>query len=401
MIGLIGIKKDVPINIREKLTVKESQKEYILKELLNKVKEIVIVSTCNRTEIYLNHSLNSDEILKEVFKINDWDMELLQYIFYREGIAVYKHLFEVACGYHSKIIGEDQILGQIKESYNYSMNLNGTKGELGRLFQEAVTCGKRFRKEANLFEIPVSAVSIVVNSLIKRQCKKVMVIGYGEIGSLAIKYLLSHKIKDIYLVLRNPKKAEELKNKGVNVLTFKEKGDYINEMEAIISCTSAPHIVINRKDINKEGKDLVIYDMAVPRDVEEGLANFKRVEVFNIDGISKIEDENRNLRIEKMNSYRYIIYKYIREYDEWVKVRKLSPIISELKKSGMSISEKRILTFKHKSKNDEDLKLANMLIKSTSDLYVNRAIEVLKEECLKEGGEECLRIIQKIFLEEK
>ncbi|MDS0524264.1 glutamyl-tRNA reductase [Clostridium sp. SHJSY1] len=401
MIALIGIKRDVSINIREKLTIKESKKEYVLKELLKEVREIVIVNTCNRTEIYLNHSLEKEAVLKEVFRIIDWDSELLQYIFYREGLDVYRHLFEVSCGYHSKIIGEDQILGQIKESHNFSTNLNGTKGELGRLFQEAVTCGKRFRKEANLFEIPVSSVSIVVNSLIKRKCKKVMVIGYGEIGSLTIKYLLSHKINDIYLVLRDPRKAEDVEKDGVKILTFKQKSDYINGMDCIISCTSAPHIVIGKNDIHEEGKKIVIYDMAVPRDVDEELEKLNRVEIFNIDEISKIEDENRSLRVEKMNSFRFIIDKYIEEYDEWLRLRKLSPTIRKLKESGNIISEKRIETFKNKSQNQANLNLASKLIKSTSDAYVNRAIDILKEECLNGGSEECLRIIKKIFLEEK
>ncbi|MBD7911658.1 MULTISPECIES: glutamyl-tRNA reductase [Clostridium] len=399
MIGLIAIKRDVQINIREKLTIKESKKEDIINELLKKVEEVVIVSTCNRTEIYLNHSLDKDKVIKEIFKISDWDTELLSYIFYREGRDVYKHLFEVACGYHSKIMGEDQILGQVKEAHNYSAKLKGAGGELGRLFQEAVTCGKKFRKEANLFEIPVSAVSIAVNSLIKRECKKVMVIGYGEIGKLTIKYLLSHKIKDIYLVLRDSKKAEELN--GVNILNFKEKSKYINDMDAVVSCTSAPHVVISRNNIDEKGKDIIIYDMAVPRDVDEDLINIDRVKVFNIDEISKIEDDNRSLRVQRMNSYRYIIEKYIKEYDEWIKLRKLSPTIRNLKDNGKKISEKRILTFEHKSKSQEDLALAKMLINSTSDSYVNRAIEVLKEEWLKDGGEECLRIIRKIFLEEK
>lgn len=402
MIALIGIKRDVPINIREKLTIKESKKEHILEELLKKVKEIVIVNTCNRTEIYLNHSLDKDEMLEEVFRIINWDSEFLNYIFYREGATVYRHLFEVSCGYHSKIIGEDQILGQIKEAHNYSVELNGAKGELDRLFQEAVTCGKRFRKEANLFEIPVSSVSIAVSNLIKRQCKKVMVIGYGEIGKLSIKYLLSHKITDIYLVLRDPKKAEDAKKDGIKILTFNQKSDYINEMDCIISCTSAPHVIVGKNDIHEEGKDLVIYDMAVPRDVDEELAKLHRVKIYNIDEISKVEDENRTLRVEKMNSFRFIIDKYIEEYDEWAKLRKLSPIIREIKESSTKIGEKRIETFKNKnkSKNFEDLNLASKLIRSTSDAYVNRAIEVLKEECLKGGSEECLNIIKKIFIEE-
>lgn len=104
-------------------------------------------------------------------------------------------MFEVCSGFHSKILGEDQILGQVKDAYEEALEFKAVSLELHRLFQEAITCGKRFRKEAKLFEIPVSSSSIVVSEAIKRECTKFMVLGYGEVGQLVMKYLLSHKIQ--------------------------------------------------------------------------------------------------------------------------------------------------------------------------------------------------------------
>ncbi|MBE6049076.1 MAG: glutamyl-tRNA reductase [Clostridium sp.] len=399
MIAFIGIKKNTEIYIREKLTIKSDRKDEILENFLEKFKEVVILNTCNRTEIYFSYSASNTEILKDVFEILNWDEELKEYIFYIEGEDVYKHLFEVACGYHSKIVGEDQILGQIKDAYKDSIEAGACNKELGRLFQEAITCGKKFRSEAKLYEIPVSSVSIAVSNLVKDKNESVMVIGYGAVGRLAIKYLLSHNITNIYLALRNKRKAMELEETSVKIIDFEDRREYINKVDCIISCTSAPFTVINKEDIVEEGKPLVIYDMSVPMDVHKDVALLDRIVVYNIDEISKIEDENKSLRVERMNSKKYIVDKYIKEYGAWVKLRSISPLIQELRLKGKNICEKRITTFEHKSKSKEDVDLVNMLIKSTSDTYINRAIEVLKQETL-DGGEECLKIIKKIFLME-
>jgi glutamyl-tRNA reductase len=134
-----------------------------------------------------------------------------------------KHLFEVSCGYHSKIKGEDQILGQIKTAYKESLDIKGTSKVLGRLFESAIACGKKFRNEAKLYEIPVSSISIVANKFIEMNCKKIMILGFGEIGQLAVKYFLQNQFEEIYLVLRDLSKAADLKDTKIKLLTFEEK----------------------------------------------------------------------------------------------------------------------------------------------------------------------------------
>jgi glutamyl-tRNA reductase len=270
--------------------------------------------------------------------------------------------------------------------------------ELHRLFQEAITCGKRFRKEAKLFEIPVSSSSIVVNESISNGCTKFMVLGYGEVGKLVVKYLLSHGVKRIYLVVRNNKIKDEIQDERIKIIGFEEKNKYIDEVECIIGCTSAPHAVVNKSDINEKGNKLIIYDLSVPRDVEKEVALLDRAEVYNIDTISRINDKNKKLRKEKMEENRHIMTKYLKEYEDWLKLRSVSPEIKRLKALGNEISEKRIRTFSHKSNSEKDINLANKLIKSTSDFYINRAIEVIKEEALKGCSEECMKIIEQIFI---
>jgi len=398
MIGLIGIRKNTPLDIREKFIIKPKKYEEYINELLKEMKEVVILATCNRTEIYFNASFNEEELLKKIFDIFNWDNDYKQYVFITNSKDVYRHLFEVCCGFHSKILGEDQILGQIKNVYEESLNIKAVTLELHRLFQEAITCGKRFRKEAKLFEIPVSSSSIVVNESISNGCTKFMVLGYGEVGKLVVKYLLSHGVKRIYLVVRNNKIKDEIQDERIKIIGFEEKNEYIDEVECIIGCTSAPHAVVNKSDINEKGNKLIIYDLSVPRDVEKEVALLDRAEVYNIDTISRINDKNKKLRKEKMEENRHIMTKYLKEYEEWLKLRSISPEIKRLKALGNEISKKRIQTFSHKSNSEKDINLANKLIKSTSDFYINRAIEVIKEEALKGCSEECMKIIEKIFV---
>jgi glutamyl-tRNA reductase len=342
--------------------------------------------------------LKEEEGLKKIFEILGWDIELKEACFYLEEKGAVRHLMEVVCGFHSRILGEDQILGQIKEAYFSAYKIGAVKNELQRLFQEAITCGKKFRTEGKLYEIPVSSASIAVNEAIKKGAKNIMVIGYGEVGKLVFKYALSNNINDLNLIVRNVEKIQGIEDKRVKVINYQEGRKIINDMDAVISCTSAPHLIIEKEHINEEGKKLIIFDLALPRDIDEKIKDFKRIELYDIDDISSMDDENKKIRKERMEEFRSIINKYIDDYLNWKSIKEISPIIQKIKENSNDIVEKRETTLKNKCNDKKDIEIANRLIKSTSDYYVNRAIEVLKEEKLKGQEEECIRILEKIFI---
>ena len=401
MIQVIGIKKNIELEIREKLALNIKKQEEYTKELLNYFNEVVIISTCNRTEIYFNSFYTGEEGLKKIFEVFKWDLNLKKYCFYLGEENTVRHLMEVVSGFHSRILGEDQILGQVKNAYKQALNLGSVKSELQRLFQDAITCGKRFRTEGKLYEIPVSSASIAVNEAISLGAKNFMVIGYGEVGKLVVKYALSHDVTSLILVVRNVEGITDLKDSRVKIMNYEDGREFINRAECIISCTSAPHLIIEENHINEEGNPLIIFDLALPRDVAKEIGDYKRIKLYDIDDISSMDDINKKLRDERMQYFKYITNDFIEEFTEWKKLRAISPYIRDIKESGNRVVEERCDTFYHKCKNTEDIKLANLLIKSTSDTYVNRAIEVLKEEKLKGCEDECLRILQKIFKMEK
>ena len=305
---------------------------------------------------------------------------------------------EVVCGFHSKILGEDQILGQIKEAYSLAMEVESINHELQRLFQEAITCGKKFRTEGKLYEIPVSSASISVSEAMKNDARKIMVIGYGEVGGLVVKYALSNDIEVLNLVVRNVDKVTDISDNRVKVMKYEDAREIINDMDCVISCTSAPHLIIEKKHINEIGKDIIIFDLAMPRDIDERIKEFNRVKLYDIDEISSIDDENKNLRKKRMLEFKYITKEYIDNYIEWKSLREVSIVIKDMKKNSSKVIKDRQKTLQNKCRDKKDIEIAEMLIKSTSDYYVNRAIEVLKEEQLKGQGEECVKILKKIFL---
>ncbi|MGL5414946.1 MAG: glutamyl-tRNA reductase [Clostridium sp.] len=396
MIGLLGVKKDTPLEIREKFSVSNKMKENAIEKLKDSVEELIILSTCNRTEIYFNHFLEDGEILKKIFEAFNFDKKYIEYVFIVHEDTAIKHLFLVVCGFHSKILGEDQILGQIKDAFNYSLEKKLIKNELLRLFQGAITCGKRFRYEAELYKIPVSSASISVNKCIEDNLRTVMVLGYGDVGKLVVKGLLSHKyISKVFIVVRDKGKVLESDDR-IEVLTFEEKNRFINEVEGIISCTAAPHTVVKKEDLKVEGEKIDIFDLALPRDVDLELYKNDRFKILNIDNISKIDDINKELRKEKMEEFKFLIDRFIKEYLDWLKIREISPYIKKIREKESLEKEKRYDTYKRKTKKEE--KIVETMIKSMGNLYASKAIEVLKEEALKGREKECLEILTKIFL---
>jgi glutamyl-tRNA reductase len=398
MLGLIGIRKNIDIKIREKFNISDKKRVVALGLLSNIFEDVVILSTCNRTEIYFNNSLG-EEGLKKVFHILDWEDRLMEYTFYIEGNDAQKHLFEVICGFHSKILGEDQILGQIKDAYEISLQLKVVKVNFQKLFEEAIGCGKKFRSESKLYEIPVSSSSIAVNTAINLGAKNFMIMGYGTIGKLVVKYALASELDNIKLVVRDKQKVEEIEDNRFNIMEYDESRDYLNEMDAVISCTSAPHFLIHRKDIDKQGKRIILMDLALPRDIDYSLKDYGRVLLYDIDDISKLDDENKKLRLDKMKTNKYIIDEHLSQYREWLQTREVSNYIKCFKEVESTVVNDRVESFKNKSKSEKDLELAEVLIKSTADYYVNKAIKVLKEEKLKGREEECMRILKEIFME--
>lgn len=397
MIQLIGLNSNCTVEIRERFAINKNSLKECMGNILNFCMEAIIISTCNRTEIYYDSKECDESNIERIFEALGWDCSLRKYIFHIEDIAAARHLMEVACGFHSRIMGEDHILGQIKEAYSEALKVKSVNGELQKLSELAITCGKEFKFKSKLYNIPISAPSIAVSESRRRNSKSFMVIGFGDMGKLVVKYIMSGEFERLYIVVRN-KDSVNIKHERVTVVDFNDRKNYYADIDCVISCTSAPNTVVNKDDLPH--KKMLVFDLAVPRDVEEEVKNLKDVDVYSIDGLSSIDIENKEKRKQLMNENRFIVDDYLEKFLEWQSICQVSHNIKRFADYREQVCTKRYTVFKNKKYTKDNDKLAETLIKSASNVYVNRAIEVLKEEQLKGRAQECLRILEKIFCPE-
>jgi len=394
MIQMIGIRKNVKVHIREKLSIMNDDLESVMDRLRVLCKEVVVISTCNRTEIYYIAESNGAGTIGAIFEVLRWDKAYTEHVFHLMHKDAVKHLLEVACGFHSKILGEDQILGQIKNAFGLAKQM-GTSGKyLSKLFQTAITCSKQFRNKSQLHRFPVSSSSIVVREAKQRNVRKYMVLGYGDVGKLTAKYILDSGCEQMYIAVRNPEKVD-ISGHNIKVIDFAVRNNFYQEVECIISCTAAPHTVVKKEDL--PGNHLLIFDLAVPRDVEENTVELDNVMLYDIDKVSALSNAFSMKRKDLMESYRYIISEAIVGYLQWLDIDRIAPVIHSMKEISRYESSSRLKSFKNKMHTRNHLELAEMLIESASNEFVHRAIDVLKDEYKNGRGEECLELVRKIF----
>ena len=404
MFRVIGLNKDVSLDIRSRFSINSSELENYLLKLNIFLDEVIILSTCNRTEIYFNScEKNDDLLLDNIFRTLDWNLDDKKYTFISTGENTVRHIMELCSGFHSKILGEDQILGQVRDAYFKSLELNTIKGELGRLFLTAISCGKEFRTKTALYKIPVSSSSIAIKEAISSNKRNFMIIGFGDVGKLCFKTLTGNEnnYDKLYIACRNVEKVKNDMllqdiNSKIEIIDIKSKNTYLNFIDVLISCTSSKEFVIHKSDVENLN-ELLIFDLAVPRDIDTSIDNLSHIKLYDIDMIHLIDEKNKTLRKNIMNEHYDIIKSHMYEYLNWYKLRSLSPHIMKMVEYSSNIYNPRFKTYKQKKFTKDNDKLVETLIKSTSNAYVNKAIEVLKEETLNGNGEEALYIISKIF----
>ncbi|MEA1905571.1 MAG: glutamyl-tRNA reductase [Euryarchaeota archaeon] len=285
------------------------------------VHECVVLMTCNRVEVYVV-SPKGSKVLFEYMKKMGVPDRVIEFNDHEESLM---HLMRVACGLESMIVGEDQILGQVKELYHDARAAGVTGKVLDTAFEKAIHVGKRVRSETRINKGSVSigsaAVDLAEAELGTLQGKTVVVIGAGAMGSL-VAHALAHKdVSAVYVANRTFDRGEALaKELGGTAIPYDEKDNYIASSDVVISATSAPHPVLtaevmrqimeDRDDCNNpdgECHDLLMIDIANPRDIEDSVADLPGVRLHNIDGLKAISDSNLHKRMQETKRVEQII----------------------------------------------------------------------------------------------
>lgn len=311
----------------------------LLHNLYNRefVYECVVLKTCNRVEIYVV-SPKSSSLLFSFAKEMGASTHIIDFYGHDESL---EHLLRLAGGLESMIVGEDQILGQIKELYAYSKRAGTTGKTLDTAFEKAIQVGKRIRNETRINKGSVSigsaAVDLAEDILEGLTGKSVLVIGAGEIGVLVAKALAEKDIEAIYIANRTFKKAEEIAYElGGHAVRLDDVQAFLKDADVVISGTGAPHYILTREMVEKAIKDrdknrkFLLIDIANPRDIEESVAELESVELCNIDNLRVISEKTLKMRKEEAKKAETIIQEEIRLLNIQYKRQKADKIISDL-----------------------------------------------------------------------
>jgi len=316
-------------------------------EMLSEDKRVsgfVFINTCNRVEIYVSAEDVSD-VLEDLRKyLGEGDIIC--------GVDAIKHLFRVSCGLESMIVGEDQILGQIRKSYFDCKKAKTIDEILDIVFDRAVKVGKRVRRETRINEGSVSIGSAAVE-LAERETgglrgKSILVIGAGEMGTLVAKALAEKELSGMFIANRTFEKAIQLAREvGGFAARLEEKEYYLRVCDVVISTTSAPHYILTYDSVKevmaeRRNRELLIIDIANPRDVEERVSNIEGVKLFDIDCLREISEENLRRRLGEVSKVERIIEDELRILEKILKRKRVERLISSIYNHGRAVGEAEI-----------------------------------------------------------
>ena len=413
---VVGINhKTTPVDVREKLAIGESRlpacDEYIAQ--FPEIKEHVVLSTCNRVEVYARVSSlgTSIEALKRFFsEFNSIEPASLENSFYTyETFEAVRHLFSVSSSLDSMIVGEPQILGQVKSAYNRAKAQNRTGSLINQLFEKAFFIAKKIRTETSISESAVS-VSYAEVELARKifgdlEGKSVMMIGAGEMIELAARHLISYGIKTILVSNRTFDRAVELaKELNGNAIRFDAFADELERTDIIISSTGAPHFIIKKEMVeraigNRKNRPMFFIDIAVPRDIEPEVNDVNNVYLYNIDDLRTVIEINKKEREKEAEKAMKIIEKEANAFVKWLDSLDLVPTIRDMKQRAEELRVQELeRTFgKWKDLTDEERKMVDALTLSLVNKMINTPIINLKKEYDGEEGHWYLKVTRKLF----
>lgn len=348
--------KTVPVDIREQFAISPDSARSGLIHLDEQegVEEAVVLSTCNRTEIY---AVLKDETAKET--LYDFFLALSgnseakdEYFFYFEGEACIRHLFEVVSGLDSMVIGESQILNQIKTAYTMALEEKATRTILNTLFHRAIRTGKRVRTETQISYSAVSvsyaAVKLAEKILGGLDDRTAMVFGAGEAAELLVKNLQGKGLKKVIVTNRHIEKAEELAKKiDGETVPFKGALQHAEDVDIIVTATGASQYIVKAWDVRnlmmkRKTRPLVAIDIAVPCDIEPSVGDIRHVTLYNIDDLQDIVESNIRFREGEAERAKGIIEEEIESIEDRFTYLSTRPVMVSLSDKAEEIRQREL-----------------------------------------------------------
>tara|TARA_B100001094_G_scaffold138416_1_gene134009 strand:+ start:1942 stop:3165 length:1224 start_codon:yes stop_codon:yes gene_type:complete len=407
MLGLISLNyKIAPIQIRELFYLFPDQYSTVFDEVKHKtnIKGLFIISTCNRTEIYFEtndkNSLNKSfhSVLMTLSKLKKFNDGLRPYIKKKEGVkSIAKHIFRLASGLESMIVGEYQIVDQIKSAYKVCKKNKMLSPTIERMIQKSLEASKYIRTNSEIDKGGISVSSAAIDQLgnfTNSENLSILCVGAGRTSKLSIKQLVSKNFKNIYITNRTESNITPLLKKfNLKSVKFESWKKMLNSVDIIIFSTSSKTPLLTDDDLknfdNQRKDKIILVDLSVPRNIVIE-KTYEKIELVDLDKLKDKVNENYNKRISEVNKAQEMIEKFINDFVGWVDSRELRPTIISIKKEIKNlISGSSEKTKENKQIEDIYDKLSDKLVKKIISVSNNGK------------NADALKIINKIFVSDE
>ncbi len=370
MFSVTGLNfKTAPISLRERVYFREEQKKKAYGLLKEYFEQGLILSTCNRVELYSygREGEKSKDLIKKSIHFLEQFHGLSEdvfkpYLFSLHGSAAILHVLKVAGGLLSMVLGENQILGQLKRAYQEALAMKSTGSELSRIFELALTCGKRIRSETKINEGGSSLGSVSID-LIKELYEKqdalnIVVLGAGEIASEILRSLSSFEKADIVLINRSKANAQRLRQKfgdafSLRVENFESRAVFASSADVLISAIEAEKSVLEYADFHasRGGKtrSLLLIDLALPRSIASSIGKLDGVILYSIDDLSNVIRRTKQKRYSERDKAMCIVSDVEEEYQLWERKQSFFRLLSSMKGDLLDAKKKALLGYMNKA----------------------------------------------------
>ena len=401
--------RTAPVDLREVVAIADHRMPEELRSLLARdgLAEAAILSTCNRTELYAVLDDSAAPYAEEVltgFLAAVGGVPTSRFsghtYYYRDERAA-EHVMKVASGLDSMILGENQVLGQVKAAYETARASSATGTVLNTLFQSALAVGKRVRTETNIGHGAFSVGSAAVELASKifgdsLTGKTVLVLGAGKMSELTARHLQSHGAPTVFVTNRTFDRAVSLARQlgeGARAREFSELPAALLDSDIVICSTAAPHPVVTKMRIEsamraRKNRPLFLVDIAVPRDVEAAVGNLSNVYLYNIDDLSRIVDRDHIKRRGEVQRAEEIIDAEVAKYHAWRRSLEVVPLVTAVRErlDGLRLEELAKIRARLPQLSEHDLRVIEMALQSVTGKIAHSAITAIKDCTVNSDG---------------
>ena len=393
--------KKADINVRGAFSITKENQVLLLKEAKeNGCEGLFVVSTCNRTEItgFAEHPFELISLLVKYSKGKVEDFIHVSNV-YKNKAAV-NHLFNIGVGLESQILGDYEIVSQLKNSFNQAKRLGTTNAYLERLINLVLQASKEVKNKTKLSSgttsVSYAAVQYIMDTIPDYNNKKILNFGLGDIGKNTCKNILHYtKINDLTLINRTHNKAKSFKEKNPEI-TIKNLNELTNELhhtDILIVSTGANYHTITQQHI-QENKEMLILDLSMPENVDLALKERPGITLVNVDELSKITDKTIETRKKEIPFAETIIEQYKQEFNDWISYRKFVPAVNALKESLQTIQGHEI-DFHRKKINNFNEEHAELITSHMIQKITTQFVKHLKDD--ETSVDQSIEVISKIF----